>query len=446
MTPSYDSLRLIRSRGTRAAPFIGSSSSSVSALAFGIILGCSSSSTNDRCVANIAYAGAAAAGGSAAGGSSATGGFSACNVGTGGSEYICPDLASRYSACTATHVMSDVRNVNMLLVVDKSSSMSDPHPSGNGLSKWDTMRAALGAMLTSVEGPNSASGAYVSLGLEFYPDVSIDSDSVGSSIGCQVPAGADAIDVPIRPGVAQLSNVLDVIDANSPGGYTPTAEALRRANDYFTQGDGRCLAGSKSVLLVTNGGANCNASLSCDASDCTAAGQSNCSDLSNCCNNAGTFCDDRDAVVAAIDGLGQFGVNTYVVGMPSYESQTDSLNAFANAGGVPNQNGTSGEAYYPISDAYGIPQLESDWSDRETGEIRTCDIQLKATPANPGATHVFSNCVPVYPSVPDGGSGWYIDFGSTPAHLVFTGDTCTALMSSPTPIVALDIFTDCPGE
>jgi hypothetical protein len=419
--------------------------SCVGIIALWAILGCSGKTSADLCLVDNLGRG----GSGLSGTSSAAGGSSACKVGTGGTDFSCSNLQSRYSNCTATRLQSDVRNVNMLLVIDKSSSMSEPHPSGNGLSKWDTMRSALGTMFTRIEGPNLDANPAISLGLELFPNAAGSALDASVTVeGCQIPAGGSAINVPILAGAAQLSNVFDVISSRSPGGYTPTAEALRRAYDYYTQGDGRCQWGSRWVMLVSNGEANCNFSLSCNASSCTNAARANCSDPSNCCSNARYLCDDRDAVLAAINDLKNSGIQTYVVGMPSSDSEKASLNAFAIAGGAPNPIGAPGEAYYSIPDAYGIQDLEIAFSEILTTSIKTCDFKLQQTPAHPENTHVFLNCMPVYPTSAnaDAGSGWYIDFSQSPAHLVLEGDACSALVSGNVPTKAMDIFTDCPSN
>ena len=394
-------------------------------------MGCSANVADDRCVGNS---------GADAGGATHT--LTACPTGTGGAAYGCPELQSLYANCTATHMASDVRFLSMLLVIDKSSSMNEPHPSGNGLSKWDTMRSALGAVLTRIEGGSSDVNPEFSLGVELFPWLATGG---APSEACAVVSGQSAIAVPIEVGQKQLLEVFDAINSQTPGGYSPTAEALRQALDYFTNGDGRCIRG-KLLLLVTNGRANCNPALSCTADSCTVNANGTCSAGDNCCDDAGYLCNDQDAVVAAIGALARAGIQTLVVGMPGSDADAAALNAYANAGKMPNSNSTTNDIYYPIQDATGAPDLEVALGWTIPQILKTCEVVLGSTPASPDQTHVFLNCMPVFQTQLNDGSGWYMDFDYSPPHLVFAGDACNTLMATVgVRPMTLDVYTDCPS-
>ena len=328
-----------------------------------------------------------------------------------------------------------MRDINVLLVVDKSAGMAELHATNIGVSKWDTMRSALGAMFTKGEGTSVDGHAYINLGLELFPQGPAATDTWTDS--CFIRDGGGAITVPIQTGKARLNDVFDAINAESPSGYAPTAEALRRAYDYYTKGDGYCLPGSKWVLLVTNGGANCNSSLNCGA--CTpipcpgGAG--------NCCLGANYLCNDDDSVVSAIGDLASAGIKTFVAGMPESDADAASLNAFANAGMMPNPNGPNGNGYYPIPDTLDASDLECAFFCITTRLIASCDIPLRWSPATSDNAHVFINCMPVPASPSDSSSGWYFDFNQSPAHVIFHGDVCTEMYSSV--VHAVDIFTGC---
>jgi hypothetical protein len=119
--------------------------------------------------------GAAGSGGSAGtpgpviplGGSSGTGSSGAGETGTlqggegGESSGVCDTLVG-LDECGGTRVEAMLAPVNVLLVVDKSGSMTD-QPEGFALDKWSALGEALGAALSSA--PLS-----VRFGLLAYPD------------------------------------------------------------------------------------------------------------------------------------------------------------------------------------------------------------------------------------------------------------------------------------
>ena len=142
---------------------------------------------------------------------------------------------------------------NVALVLDKSGSMNDPLGAGT---RWSAMKTAVGTALDQVKGT-------LAFGLEFFPNAM----SAGQT--CDVLAGEAAIVIPIGPGATTVPQIVKAFDANPPGGGTPTATALARAYDYFTIGGGKDLPGDRFVLLATDGGPDCNPSLTCPTDSCT---------------------------------------------------------------------------------------------------------------------------------------------------------------------------------
>src|SRR5262249_55759339 len=143
------------------------------------------------------------------------------------------------------------------------------------------------------------------------------------------------------PSAAAVPKILSALDASSPAGGTPTAEALRRALDYFTKGEGATLKGNRYVLLATDGGPNCDSTLSCTAATCTTNLDGTCSIPAgaSCCDPqfggaaARSRCLDDAGTEAQIKALETAGVHTFVVGIPGSEVYGDALDAFAIAGG-----------------------------------------------------------------------------------------------------------------
>jgi hypothetical protein len=334
----------------------------------------------------------------------------------------------------------------MLLVIDKSSSMTEPMPLGNGQSKWETMKTALTVGLTQIDGNNEDTKAAVNLGVELFPYDPLNFatlDGQAPEAMCQVPAGDAAIAVPIDSFSSKIRAVADALNAQSPGGLTPTAEALRRAYDYFIVGEGRCLRGSKWVFLVTNGSGNCNGAITCNAQTCTQNLSGNCPSDTNCCEGADYLCQDDNAIVATITQLAKAGIHTFVVGIPDNAAAETSLNAYAVAGQMPNTIGINGELYYPITASTGardiLEMFRGIWSEVDY----TCEVELSQTPSDPTSIRVYGNCIEIPPATGDvNANGWMIDTSQSPPHLQLYGDACMTIVSSA--LKALDIYFDCP--
>lgn len=354
------------------------------------------------------------------GGSSGTGGSGGSGIaGTGTAQGgeggdgtdACSTLAG-LGECGGTRVEAKLAPVNLLLVVDKSGSMTD-QPQGFSLDKWSAMKEALGAAVSSA--PES-----VRFGLLAYPDArgtTIPLDCAGD-LCCAVPEDGDAVRVAVAPRNAEpIGAALEQI---SPGGGTPTAAALARALDYFTLGEGQNLEGDRYVLLATDGGPNCNSGLSCDASACTPNldGAAQCSGV-NCCEGAGEFCLDDEAVVAAIEALRSAGIFTFVVGIPGTENYTASLDAFARAGGVP-RTGAEHD-YFAVSAASGVSGLTGVLKSITTELLRSCEIALTEAPEQPSLVNVAIDCQ-VLPK--EGESGWEYDDADAPTTLTIHGPAC----------------------
>lgn len=351
-------------------------------------------------------------GGSSGTGGSGTGGAGAVPGGEGGEgSEACSTLAG-LDECGGTRLEATLAPVNLLLVVDKSGSMMDL-PEGFSLDKWSAMKEALDAALSSA--PES-----VRFGLLAYPyatALTIPLDCEGD-LCCTVVEGGEAINVAVGP--RSVEAIGSALAQTSPGGGTPTAAALARALDYFTLGEGRDLDGHRYVLLATDGGPNCNADLSCDASSCTPNldGAAQCAGV-NCCEGAGEFCLDDGAVIAAIDALRAAGIYTFVVGIPGTENYTPSLDAFARAGGVP-QEGADHD-YFAVSAASGVSGLTGVLKSITTELVRSCEIALTDPPAQPSLVNVAIDCQ-VLPK--EGESGWEYDDPNAPTSLIIRGPAC----------------------
>lgn len=313
--------------------------------------------------------------------------------------------------CGTTSVEASFSAANVLLVIDKSSSMDD-QPEGFELKKWEALKTALESALTEV-------AEEMSFGLLLYPFGETTEIPLDCFEGCcEVPRGPAAIRVGIAPGERSVPQVMEALNDTAPGGGTPTANALKAAYTYFTLGEGKNLKGDRIVLLATDGGPNCGPDNTCDAARCTPNLDGLCS-AGNCCEGEGLHCLDDAAVVEQIEALASEGVPTFVIGIPGTEDYWEYLDAFAAAGGVPNPAGP--REYYAVSAEGGVDGLTQTFIDITTHLIRSCEVELGSAPSDVNRVNVAVDCelVPY-----EDGAGWSITDAGT---LILAGDACAKL-------------------
>jgi hypothetical protein len=372
--------------------------------------------------------GASSGGDTGSGASASTGGSNATGSGaTGGSGVIVFGGSGQAGqageggaapGCGATALHSSRPIVNMLLVVDKSSSMSitDEFPDG----RWKTLGDALGVALEQSE-------SRISFGLEFFPFAD---DPTATPDTCQTPTGMDVL-VPVGAGTDTVPVIEKAFTTYAPAGGTPTADALAHALEYFEHGDGKNLPGTTYVLLATDGGPNCNADLTCDASTCTLnledpTATMKCNNGSCCDVNldpAGpTNCLDQDRTVAQVGALAKAGVKTFVVGIPGSQFFAHTLDAIAQAGLEENPSGSP--SYYAVTSSDG-PQGLTDVLTRITsGLITSCRLQLTSTPDDPNYEKLLNVEIDGADVPQQGADGWSVDTTTSPPTIVLAGKTC----------------------
>jgi hypothetical protein len=335
---------------------------------------------------------------------------------SGGSEMKCGEFAG-LTDCGGTTLGATLKTVNVLLVIDKSGSMTD-QPEGFDENKWDSVVAALDQVLNDV-------APVLNLGLLMYPYstlVDIPLESCGDNC-CLLQSGTAAINVPISDGVDAVERILPLLADTPPGGGTPTAEALRRAREYLTESG---LEGDSYVLLATDGGPNCNFDLECEADRCTANLDDQCP-RGNCCDGNGEYCVDDEDVTNQIEELEQAGIKTFVVGIPGTEQYAEYLSAFADAGGVPNQDPPP--SYYAVSAEGGLEGLVSVFREVTEQLVRSCEVELEREAPAPGLVNVAVDCKPLRP-MEDDGSGWELDADRTPNVIEISGPICEEIQTS----------------
>jgi hypothetical protein len=348
----------------------------------------------------------------------------------GTNDSACESIAG-LDQCGLTSVQATFSAANVLLVIDKSSSMDD-QPSGFELKKWQALKTALEPALTAVQDE-------MSFGLLLYPfgeQAEIPLDCFEGC--CEVPAGGAALEVAIEPGTRSVSKVMDALNATAPGGGTPTAAALDAALAYFTTGDGKDLKGDRFVLLATDGGPNCGAKdATCTLDHCTPNLDGLCPESQgNCCVGEGAYCLDDAAVVEKIRALADAAVPTFVIGIPGTESYADYLNAFATAGGVPNPN--TPPSYYAVSAEGGVERLAQTFRDITTHLVRSCEVELGAAAPSKSLINVAVDC-DLAPF--EAGAGWDVR-PDAPTTLVLAGDACERVKREG--VRRIDVVYGCP--
>jgi hypothetical protein len=318
--------------------------------------------------------------------------------------------------CGGTNLDASPTKVNVLLVVDKSSSMAST-PAGFGDTKWNGIRAALGDAIDATQGQ-------VAFGLDLFPNSG--SADTPLSNGCELPVSG-APSVAIASGAATDSAIKRALTDNAPAGATPTAAALARALDYFTKGDGKALIGRNYVLLATDGGPNCNSTLSCAAEACTVNMDGICPANTNCCDAsldpAGpSKCLDDDATVAVVQELAKAGVKTLVVGIPGTEAYQPTLDAVSLAGEAPNPNAPP--SYFAIDAVGGAKTLSQVLTNITTGLITSCELNLSDDPPDYEKINVEIDGN----TIPEGSTdGWSLDTTNQPPTVMLEGATCAAV-------------------
>ncbi len=275
------------------------------------------------------------------------------------------------------------------LVVDRSGSMLEPG-SAPPATKWDELVAAMDAVLTQFEDQ-------IQFGLLMYPT------------GDECATSGPQVQVTLGNRLAVLTHLNEA----EPAGGTPTAAALTNAAHAL-----EALSNTESerfLILATDGGPNCNYSLSADPS-C----QCNLSDQEYCCTNYpsgecyfGQYCLDDAHTAEVIDGLHQNGIDTFVIGLAGTAQYAEALDAMADAGGRAQAGPTH---YYDAADQAALTAALTDIA----GSVISCRIELEEAPQYPDLVHVYMDGSEV---ARDPANGWdYTDSSNTAIELY--GEAC----------------------
>ncbi len=360
-------------------------------------------------------------GGSGTGGSGARGG-GAGSLGSGGSISVNMGGQSGEGGadCGSSELAAERPRVNVLLVIDKSSSMSIDTEFPEG--RWAALGAALGSALDEA-------ASRVSFGLELFPFAD---DPMDTPDTCETPRDGGVL-VGVGPGDSTVPQIVDAFTTYAPAGGTPTADALKLAREYLTTGAGKSLEGTSYVLLATDGGPNCNADLACDKDSCTINLENTMAETGcggSCCDpmidpNGAINCLDEDRTVDEVTALADAGIKTFVVGIPGSQFFAGTLDKLAEAGGEPNPDAPP--SYFRVTSSSGAEGLTEVLTRITEGLITSCRLQLTSTPDSPNYEGLL-NVVIDGTEIPQmGADGWDVDRSTSPPTVVLKGATCEAM-------------------
>jgi hypothetical protein len=283
----------------------------------------------------------------------------------------------------------------IMLVLDRSGSMNDVFSEGE--TRWEVLRSALSSTLPPV---NSS----MEIGALLFPSAS--SGSGGSS--CTVAGTAS-----LTPATEHVPALIALLQATSPGGETPTFDALGVAAGLLL--DLRAATTARAIVLATDGAPNCNASLDPQTCTCSSTGQT-CRSADQCLDNVRT--------VQSIATYEAQGLPTYVIGIQSTADTefTEVLNAMALAGGRPQMGAAT--SYYAASSELDLDSALVAIRD----QVGACTFLTTSVPSGEGSITVTIGGV-VVPYDPSGKTGWSWGDESN-GQIVLAGTTCTAFAAN----------------
>ncbi len=351
-------------------------------------------------------------------------GTSTSSGGSGGDDFLPPDDGGPPDLDAAglcgNQLHETIANApNVYFVIDSSGSMS---VTVGGKTRYALVRNAVLDLARSL-------GALINVGAALFPGD--DECMPGAEVMPVTPGdpytGSDG------PTIKTLKSATNV----SPKGGTPTSKTLKKLLPNIA-----ALPGKSFVVLVTDGGPNCNAAASCSASGCMpniegCSGDSCCDPGGNCCApNAPAgpeSCVDTEVSVEAVTTFQEAGIPVYVVGIAGSELYADVLKDMAVAAGT---SQLAPPYYFAVENLDNLGAV--------LGSIASiavsCIFNVEDPPAEPDQTNVYLDGV-VLPG--DLQNGWrWMDPDLTRIELL--GDACQRLKTGKVKLV--QIVSGCPTE
>jgi len=329
----------------------------------------------------------------------------------GGPVFVLPDAAAAQSDdvaadstsapasgdanCGSTQSKLEKKPADLLLVLDRSSSMGEAMDSASTCragsptcsQRWATIVSSLDKVLTS-------SSNDLNWGLKFFSSPSTTGAGGRGGFGvdnCNVSSG---VEVPIGPG--KTSTIQTQISAAGNAGNTPTRAAIDAAVAYLkTVTDGN----NKFILLATDGEPNCGSGA------------------------FGSTSSDLDATVTALQNAVTAGYKAFVIGVGP---EAANLTSLAQAGGT--------EKFYS---ALTPDDLTAALATIVSTVAAGCTYELPSQPVAPDAVGVYVDKSQIPESDTDGWS--YAPGSSTTINI--HGSTCDDLKSGQK--TQVEIFLPC---
>lgn len=256
---------------------------------------------------------------------------------------------------------------DMLVVLDRSGSMSDPI---GGTAKWDSMKTALTSVVTDHQ-------SEIKFGLLEFP----------SDNNCAAKATPD-----VGIGLNTAGGFSSYFTATTPNGNTPAYLALAGALTYFNQIPVN--PAGRFVVFATDGLPNCLGGVAASSS--------------------------ATETVQAVQNLYNAGIKTYVLGFGNLGGTAPAtLNSAADAGGLARAGTTH---YY---EAQNQAQLDTVLQAIAGGIIQpSCSFALQSLPPEPDNVTVTVNGSAV-PRSASHANGW--DYAPNAQTITFFGSYCTMI-------------------
>lgn len=295
--------------------------------------------------------------------------------------------------CTSERFDLAAEPPSVMLVLDKSSSMSDERwlDQGEPVTRWHSLHGVVSDLVTTYD-------STIDFGATLFPAAGSGRYDQGFAAACGV---AEAPDVPTGPEASAA--ILDAIPGPDVAvqGATPASAGMMTALQHLALAQ----EGPRAVLLVTDG-------------------------LANCAHQGGSemFLYDEGLPVVVQAAYEELGIPTYVVGIDIRDEYVGYANAnaheeldrVARVGGVPREGDT---AYYAADDVEALDQA----MDQIAARIE-CTVPLDAPVPEEADFEVTVDDTPV-PEVSDCSAedGWRFTDPAQRSTIELCGQACDAL-------------------
>lgn len=387
------------------------------AVAGGAFAACANQEHPDRFVGS----GGSGAGGAGSGGAAGSGGLLVDAPADG------PPPADSPGLCGNDVVPVILDRPNLYFILDRSGSMGELWGSNT---RWYAARYAVQNMLLKI-------GHRVSYGGAVYPNPHASADTCLAGIEVAPTQVGDPASYGLSGDAGPvLAQFMAAIGATPPSGGTPTGPTIATLAPTL-QG----LPGKTYAVLVTDGAPNCNAAAVCSRAKCMlnlegfVGASLDCTGPANCCDpnlvvDGQLSCVDDTGSTAAIGGLRDAGIPTYVVGIPGSELYSGVLDQMAIAGGTAR---ATSPRYYPTTSS---ADLSATLQAIGVAVSVSCTIPLGEVPPDPLLVNVYFDL----DTVPyDGADGWS---WADPETVVLNGAACARLKSGD--VGQVQVVAGCP--